>query len=77
MYRGKVNSPAPVHTFKSEYSTNLYNSLARNINDIPIKERYVCRKDMAGKKYDKKSMAEVSKRLDHERLSVIASLYLR
>lgn len=74
---GKVNSHAPIHTFRSEYATNLYNSLARDINNIPIKERYVCRKDMAGKSYDKKAMAEVSKRLGHERLSVIASHYLR
>lgn len=74
---GKVNSHAPIHSFRSEYATNLYKSLARNTKDIPYKERYACRKDMAGKVYDKKAMAEVSKRLGHTRLSVIASHYLR
>lgn len=74
---GKVNSHTPIHSFRSEYATNLYKSFARNTKDIPYKERYVCRKDMAGKVYDKKAMAEVSKRLGHTRLSVIASHYLR
>lgn len=74
---GKVNSHAPIHTFRAEYATNLYKSLARDITKIPPTERYICRKDMAGKIFDKRAMATVSKCLGHTRLSVVASHYLR
>ena len=74
---GKVNSHADIHSYRSEFASNLYKSLARDIEKIPCEERYICRGDMAGKIYDKKAMKIVSERLGHSRLSVIAAHYLR
>ena len=74
---GKVNTRAPIHKYRSMYATNLYNSLKRDIKDIPKEERYVCRKDLKGRVYDKKAMQIVSKALGHERIDVIAGHYLR
>ena len=74
---GKVNTRAPIHKYRSMYATNLYNSLKRDIKDIPKEERYVCRRDLKGRVYDKKAMQIVSKALGHERIDVIAGHYLR
>lgn len=74
---GKVNTRAPIHKYRSMYATNLYNSLKRDIKDIPKEDRYVCRKDLKGRVYDKKAMQIVSRALGHERIDVIAGHYLR
>lgn len=74
---GKVNTRAPIHKYRSMYATNLYNSLKRDIKDIPKEERYVCRKDLKGRVYDKEAMQIVSRALGHERIDVIAGHYLR
>ena len=74
---GKVNSHLPIHKYRAQYATNLYKSLARPIEQVPMNERYYCRLDRAGDVFDKKAMAVVSKNLGHNRLSVIAGHYLR
>lgn len=74
---GKVNTRAPIHKYRSMYATNLYKSLKRDIKDIPKEDRYVCRKDLKGRIYDKKVMQIVSRALGHERIDVIAGHYLR
>lgn len=74
---GKVNSHLPIHKYRAEYATKLYQSLARPIEQVPLKERYYCRLDRLGDVFDKRAMAVVSQRLGHNRLSVIAGHYLR
>ena len=74
---GKVNTRAPIHKYRSMFATSLYNSLKRDEKDIPKEERYVCRKDLKGRVYDKKAMKSVSKALGHERIEVLAGHYLR
>ena len=44
--------------------------------EIPRRERYICRRDKVGVIYDKTAMAEVSKMLGHNRIDVIAYSYL-
>ena len=85
----KVKSGADIHSYRSEYATSLYKSIARKIEDIPYdkvnrgtgrkyqSEVYSCRSDLKGVKYDKRAMLDVSKALGHNRISVIAEHYLK
>ena len=72
---GKISSAIDIHNFRSIYATNLYNSLKREI--IPKEDRCICRKDKAGLVLDKAAMLEVSRRLGHNRIDIIAYSYLR
>jgi len=77
---GKVWTYVPdmdVHSYRSEYCTEIYNTLARPIDKIPKKERYYCKKDLKGKCYDKRAMLIASRCLGHNRVSIIAEHYLR
>lgn len=73
----KAPNGADTHSYRSDYAMTLYNSLARPIDEIPLVDRYVCRKDKRGIVYDKKAMMQVSLALGHTRISVIAQSYLR
>lgn len=78
-----------VHSYRADYATRLYKDRARDIDRIPFdrinrgtghryqSQVYVCRKDEAGKRLDKRAMAVCSKALGHNRISVIADHYLR
>lgn len=73
----KIPGHMDVHSFRSEYATNLYKELARERDEIPREDRYCCRNDLKGTWYDKRAMKEVSEALGHSRISVIAEHYLR
>ena len=73
----RVHRHADIHSYRSNYATALYNSLARDVTILPAAERYCCRKDRAGDVFDKKAMKVVSQALGHERIEVIAANYLR
>ncbi len=66
----------PSHKYRAEYAKAQYEALARDVEKIPVSEKYICRKDKAGIVYDKKAMEKVSKMLGHNRISVIAESYL-
>lgn len=66
-----------IHSYRSEYCCEIYRNHARSINEIPKKERYICRSDLKGVIYDKKAMLISSQCLGHNRISVIAGHYLR
>jgi len=66
-----------VHHYRSEYATERYRELARELKDIPMKERYYCKGDRKGEVFDKKAMEQVSQDLGHTRINVIAAHYLR
>lgn len=84
-----VSKHADVHSYRSDYATQMYKRYARQIEDIPYdryhsgikqyyqSEVYVCRLDEEGKRLDRKAMLLVSKSLGHNRVDVIASHYLR
>ena len=66
-----------VHHYRSVYATARYKELARDIKDVPMKERYYCKGDRKGEVFDKKAMEIVSQNLGHNRINVIAGHYLR
>jgi len=67
---------APIHEYRAAYANELYQSIARDINSIPAKDRYCCRRDKAGTTYDKQAMLRVSLELGHNRLDVVTA-YLK
>lgn len=71
-----VHGNADVHSYRADYAKRLYQTLARELKDIPLHERYCCRGDKKGIIYDKRAMRYVSRQLGHERISVIAESYL-
>lgn len=72
----KVSKHYDNHHYRSVYAKRIYDRYARKENDIPLKERYVMRKDRAGEVFDRLAMAVVSKNLGHNRISVVAQHYL-
>ncbi|MBR1572095.1 MAG: site-specific integrase [Lachnospiraceae bacterium] len=64
------------HYYRSLYACRCYKLYARDIDDIPKSERYICRKDKAGIVYDKRAMLYASRQLGHNRIDVIANYYL-
>ena len=71
-----VHSAADIHSYRAEYACRVYKAHARSLEVIPRKEKYICRKDMAGTVYDKMAMKIASEALGHSRLDVIALSYL-
>lgn len=84
-----VNSNADIHSYRSDYANFVYAQNCRRIDSIPMdrvnkgtgkkyqSEVYVCRKDEAGKKLDRRALFLTSKALGHNRVSVVANNYLR
>ena len=72
----KIPSGADIHGFRGVYARTVYKKFARDIKDIPEKEKYRCRKDLKGVIYDKKAMRITSNNLGHNRISVIAQSYI-
>lgn len=66
-----------VHSYRSEYCTEIYNTFARPLNKIPRNERYHCRRDLNGVCYDKRAMLIASQFLGHNRINIMAEHYLR
>lgn len=71
-----IHKYAPVHEWRAEFARETYHRHARPLSEIPLQERYICRKDKEGEIYDKKAMAVASQMLGHGRLDVIAQSYL-
>lgn len=71
-----VPSHMPAHHYREEYATALYLKYARDLSRLPRSQIYACRKDKAGKHYDKHAMLIASHSLGHNRISVIADNYL-
>lgn len=72
----KIPTAADIHSYRAEYACTTYKTHARPLAEIPRKDRYICRKDMAGVIYDKAAMLIASRALGHNRLDVIANSYL-
>lgn len=73
----KIPSNADIHSYRADYATRIYSKYARPIEEIPRKERYICRKDKRGITYDRAAMLEASRALGHNRISVVGEHYLR
>lgn len=72
----KLPSHYDNHFYRAVYAKRIYNRYARNLDEIPPKERYIMRKERAGETFDKVAMKIASKSLGHNRISVIAQSYL-
>lgn len=73
---GRLPSCMDVHGYRRDYVQAWYGQLARDVLELPRAEVYACRDDKAGTWYDRAAMLQVSRRVGHERVSVIASNYL-
>lgn len=73
----KVPGNADIHSYRADYATRIYLKYARQIEELPRREKYICRKDKAGIVYDRVAMLEASKALGHNRVDVVAQHYLR
>ena len=73
----KVPQNADIHSYRADYASRIYLKYARPIEELPRKERYICRKDKRGITYDRAAMLEASKALGHNRISVVGEHYLR
>lgn len=66
----------PCHAYRAKYAKDYYNMIARPLNTLTAKEKYICRNDKKGTVYDREALEVVSKMLGHNRLSVIVDHYL-
>lgn len=73
----KVPQNADIHSYRADYASRIYLKYARQIEELPRKERYICRKDKRGITYDRAAMLEASRALGHNRISVVGEHYLR
>lgn len=73
----KVPQNADIHSYRADYASRIYLKYARPIEELPRKERYICRKDKRGITYDRVAMLEASRALGHNRISVVGAHYLR
>lgn len=73
----KIPSHADIHAYRSNYATAIYKSYERSRDDIPLKERYYCKRDRKGEMFDKAAMLKASEALGHGRLDVVAGHYIR
>lgn len=73
----KIPSNADIHSYRADYATRIYLKYARPIEEIPRKERYICRRDKVGTIYDRQAMLIASQALGHNRVDVVAQHYLR
>lgn len=62
---------------RADYATKVYQMHARPIETLKHDEIYYCRGDRKGTWLDKNAMLMASKALGHNRISIIASNYLR
>lgn len=74
--KGDIPVRTPCHAYRAAYAKAYYESIARPVETLAFKEKYICRGDKKGTVYDRRALAVVSKLLGHERLSVIVDHYL-
>ena len=73
----KIHKAADIHSYRSDYCNRVYKLHARDLKSLSYKEKYYCKKDLAGTCYDREAMKKASEALGHSRVSVIAGHYLR
>lgn len=73
----KVPQNADIHSYRADYASRIYLKYARPIEELPRKERYICRRDKVGTIYDRQAMLIASRALGHNRIDVIGQHYLR
>lgn len=84
-----IPTKADIHSYRADYTRDLYKMYARPIESIPFDRYnkglgiryqsgvYHCKGDLKGVSYDRNAMWKASIAIGHNRVSVIASSYLR
>ena len=72
----KLSSNYDNHSYRASYAMRMYKKYVRNLDKLPIKEKYHMRGDRAGEVFDRYAMKIVSENLGHNRITVIAQSYL-
>ena len=84
-----VRFNADIHSYRSDYATTIYKYYARDIDSIPLdrfhkglrfmysSEVYYCKGDQKGTKLDRRAMRFCAVSLGHNRITVVASNYIR
>ena len=70
-----VSKNADIHSYRGEYVSRVYHSLARDIKDLKREDIIFCRKDEAGKKLDRDAVTTTSIAIGHNRSGVISEHY--
>lgn len=73
----RVPSHMDVHSYRAEYATAIYRATERDLNELPLTEKYFCRNDMKGKVFDREALKAASEALGHSRINVVAEHYVR
>lgn len=76
VFVGGISSNLDIHGQRALYAGDMYQKIARDLNQLETNQKYFCRKDKAGCVYDRKAMLQVSRWLGHNRIDVIANSYL-
>lgn len=82
----KIPQGADIHSYRADYATAIYKEHERPIDQLNVNlgvkggntgDAYICRGDLKGTIYDRKAMELATKALGHNRISVVASNYIR
>lgn len=71
-----IPNRAPIHSWRREFTKEMYNSIARDVSTLKLKEIYKCRDDMKGRCFDRIAMKQVSIALGHSRVDIVTN-YLK
>ena len=74
--RNKPPDAADSHGYRRVYAQNLYAYYARPVDQIEKRDKYICRKELAGRVFDKQALRIVTEALGHSRLSEPVQSYL-
>ena len=72
----RVHAAADIHSYRGQYCCNFYSAVARDVDTLKGRQRYVCRGDKAGVVYDRSALRQASMALGHNRVEVVANSYL-
>lgn len=61
---------APIHAWRRDYASALYDRLARDVATLSPADQYRCKLDQSGTVYDRQALAAVSVALGHSRIGV-------
>lgn len=61
---------APIHAWRRDFATRMYDKLARDVATLDRSEQYHCKLDRGGDVYDQTALGQVSAALGHSRIGV-------
>lgn len=71
-----VHAACDVHFYRSVYACRVYKAHERDLQSLPMSEKYYCRGDMQGHVFDRQALLEASRMLGHNRIDVVVTNYM-